>query len=238
MTWWCWRVAPSSAVHSASRDEVFLRVGDETRRLTFGQRRELLFDKGQAAYESEETRVTVAAVDADLLAGYAARLGAPDPGAAAHGGLSIDGHLTVAGCLLFAQEPGREFPNAHIRVSRFRGSQRGAESRRRCTARGSHPADPRAGPRTDREMAAHTVGARSHGDLRRRWSSAAGRLARGRGQCGCSPVLQRVRRSHSRRHLRHRIEIESLGRFPGLVDLAHPEHMTRFARNSRIARMC
>lgn len=35
-----------------------------------------------------------------------------------------------------------------------------------------------------------------------------------------------------------RIEIESPGRFPGLVDFEHPERMTRFARNPRIARVC
>jgi ATP-dependent DNA helicase RecG len=35
-----------------------------------------------------------------------------------------------------------------------------------------------------------------------------------------------------------RIEIASPGRFPGLVDFEHPEHMTRFARNPRIARVC
>lgn len=35
-----------------------------------------------------------------------------------------------------------------------------------------------------------------------------------------------------------RIEIESPGRFPGLVDLRGPLQLTRFARNPRIARVC
>ena len=35
-----------------------------------------------------------------------------------------------------------------------------------------------------------------------------------------------------------RIEIESPGRFPGIVDLADPRKVTRFARNPRIARVC
>ena len=35
-----------------------------------------------------------------------------------------------------------------------------------------------------------------------------------------------------------RIEIESPGRFHGLVDVGDPLHTTRFARNSRIARVC
>ena len=35
-----------------------------------------------------------------------------------------------------------------------------------------------------------------------------------------------------------RIEIESPGRFPGIVDLSDPLKMTRYARNPRIARVC
>ena len=35
-----------------------------------------------------------------------------------------------------------------------------------------------------------------------------------------------------------RIEVESPGRFPGLVGLSDPLHTTRFARNPRIARVC
>lgn len=35
-----------------------------------------------------------------------------------------------------------------------------------------------------------------------------------------------------------RIEVESPGRFPGLVDPVDPRHISRFARNPRIARAC
>ena len=42
----------SERVHANQRDDVFLRVGDENRRLTFAQRQELLYDKGQASFES------------------------------------------------------------------------------------------------------------------------------------------------------------------------------------------
>ena len=35
-----------------------------------------------------------------------------------------------------------------------------------------------------------------------------------------------------------RIEIESPGRFPGVVDVSDPLHISRFARNPRIARVC
>ena len=36
----------------------------------------------------------------------------------------------------------------------------------------------------------------------------------------------------------NRVEIESPGRFPGLVDPNDPQTITRFARNPRVARVC
>ena len=45
-------VEPSQSMHRNAADEVFLRVGDETRRLSYTQRRELEYDKGQAWYEA------------------------------------------------------------------------------------------------------------------------------------------------------------------------------------------
>jgi len=44
-------IDPSDVVHTNVRDEAYLRVGDEDRRLSFSQRQVLLFDKGQASYE-------------------------------------------------------------------------------------------------------------------------------------------------------------------------------------------
>jgi len=45
-------VETSEKVHANRRDEVYLRVGDENRKLTFAQRQELLYDKGQATFET------------------------------------------------------------------------------------------------------------------------------------------------------------------------------------------
>jgi ATP-dependent DNA helicase RecG len=42
---------PSERVHANRREEVFLRAGDETRRLTPSQAQELVYDKGQAFFE-------------------------------------------------------------------------------------------------------------------------------------------------------------------------------------------
>ena len=43
--------------------------------------------------------------------------------------LATGDELTMAGCLLFAEHPEQVLPNAHIRVSRFRGTERGTGAR-------------------------------------------------------------------------------------------------------------
>ena len=56
-------VESSDVVHANQKDEVFLRVGDENRRLSFVQRQELLFDKGQASYEARSSRAQASWTD-------------------------------------------------------------------------------------------------------------------------------------------------------------------------------
>ena len=237
-------VAPSSVVvHATSRDQVFLRVGDETHKLTFAQRRELLFDKGQAAYESELTEVPASLFDADLLNGYAQGLGADDgQRLLVARGLSIDSRLTVAGCLRFAREPQQAFPNAHIRVSRYP---------RVAAELGSTP-KPRGGRETRGAKTAGPGGARlqiSNWQPTRRALSRAGTfddIALVPQDAWLEGVVNAaVHRSYSYAgdHIHvdlfdDPIEIESPGRFPGLVDFDRPERMTRFARYPRIARVC
>lgn len=236
-------IAPSNVVHATSRDEVFLRVGDESRRLTFIQRRELLFDKGQAAFESEPTRASVTEVDEGLLTGYAKKLGATDSRRMLMArGLTDGAKLTVAGCLLFAREPGRELPNAHIRVTRFRGSQRGTGSRQ------SMAEDIRI------EGPIPRILERARGQIQA-WQPVRRALTRAGTFDDVELVPEdawlegvvnaAIHRSYSMSgdHIHvdifdDRIEIESPGRFPGLVDLTRPLDMTRFARNPRIARVC
>ena len=44
-------IPPSSRVHSTTRDEVFLRTGDENRRLSFEQRIEFQYNRGDTSFE-------------------------------------------------------------------------------------------------------------------------------------------------------------------------------------------
>jgi ATP-dependent DNA helicase RecG len=74
-------VNASDRVHSNHRDEVYLRIGDETRKLNFAQRRELEFDKGQSNFETTAPRTSEGVeLDEALLNDFAEHLGHPDPG--------------------------------------------------------------------------------------------------------------------------------------------------------------
>lgn len=238
-------VEPSEIVHSNKRDEVFLRVGDENRRLTFRQRQELLYDKGQSSYE---TRVLEGAdldqLDMDLVDAYASAVKAPDaPRLLQARGLTDDHALTIAGALLFANEPQRFIPEAFVRVLRYRGRERGTGARQQLVE------DVRAeGPIPRQLQIARQAIARLQ-PVRRALVVETGRF-------GDVPLVPEdawleglvnavVHRSYSIAgdHIRvdifdDRIEIWSPGRFPGLADVSNPFDATRFARNPRIARVC
>lgn len=238
-------VQPSAGgVHANARDEVFLRVGDENRRLSFAFRQELAFDRGQGSYEAR----TVDGADLDgfdqaLLAEYVRITGARSAESLlAARGLATEGRITVAGCLLFGQHPQAWLPEAFVRVLRYRGRDRESGVRQQLTSddvfEGSIPQILTAA----RARVVEVTPARR----------ALGRA----GRFQDVPLVPEdawleglvnavVHRSYSLAgdHIRvevfdDRIEITSPGRFPGLVDLSHPACAPRFARNPRIARAC
>ncbi|HEX5983563.1 MAG TPA: ATP-binding protein [Solirubrobacterales bacterium] len=237
-------VAAGETVHANQKDEVYLRVGDENRRLSFAQRQELLFDKGQASYESRPLPgATLDDLDRPLLEGYAEAVGAPDPLRLLRArGLATDSQLTVAGGLLFATSPQEFLPEAFIRVLRWRGSERGSGARQQLL-QDIHIEGP---------IPEQLLEAREH--VQRLQPTR--RALQSNGKFGSVPLIPEdawlegivnaaVHRSYSAAgdHIRveifdDRIEISSPGRFPGLVDLSDPLTTVRFARNPRIARVC
>lgn len=238
-------VETSAMVHSNQRDEVFLRVGDENRRLTFHQRQELMYDKGQATYES--TIVQGAALedlDAELLADYARAVNHPDPERLlrARGLMNRSGQLTTAAVLLFAVHPQTWFPEASVRVLRYQGTERGTGARQRLL----HDV------RIEGAIPLQLTGARSEIFSCLPTRQALGPSGRFE-KVGLIPqdawleglVNAVIHRSYSVSgdHVRielfdDRVEIESPGRFPGIADASDPLKVTRFARNPRIARVC
>jgi ATP-dependent DNA helicase RecG len=71
----------SDVVHASVKDVVYLRVGDENRRLSFSRRQALLFDKAQASYEIRAVAsADLSELDVDLLPADAEAVRAPDAG--------------------------------------------------------------------------------------------------------------------------------------------------------------
>jgi ATP-dependent DNA helicase RecG len=239
-------IAPSDTVHATSKDEVYLRVGDENRRLNFRQRQELLYDKGQASYEvTEVPSASLTDLDQKLLRAYAAELGHPDPGRLLVArGLRVGRRqrLTAAALLLFARDPQRWYPKAYVRVLRYRGAERGSGRRQQLVA------DERIAGPIPRQLQEGRPAVLNHLPTRRALA-ADGRFS----DLGIvlEPVWPEglvnavIHRSYSMHgdHVRveifdDRVEISSPGRFPGLSDPSQPLAVTRFARNPRIARVC
>ncbi len=239
-------VEESQQVHATNKDEVFLRVGDETRKLNFDQRRELLYDKGQASFEATPLGEATFGGDLDsgLLTSYAEALNHPDPERLLHarGLLTRDGQVTTAAVLLFGAHPQQWLPEACVRVLRYRGAERGTGVRQNLI---------------------HDI--RVEGSIPHQLSEArqvifdllpTRRALTENGRFEPVPLVPEdawleglvnavIHRSYniSGDHVRvdifdDRIEIESPGRFPGLVHPRNPREVTRFARNPRIARVC
>jgi ATP-dependent DNA helicase RecG len=243
------RIEPGERVHETSNGECLLRVGDESHRLTYTQRRELEFDKGQAQFDGFPAEgVSFAEIDDDLVNAYQRKIGVKSRSIKdifnARSLLTLKGQVTNAGYLLFGKAPQTLFPQAYVRIIRFLGVERGTGARlgveegMDIRVEGSIPwAVQRASAEIERLIP------------QRRSLSPLGRFE-------AAPIVPRdawleglvnavIHRSYSLSgdHIRveiypNRIEIESPGRFPGLANPNKPLEISRFARNPRIARVC
>lgn len=239
----CLRVEPDDVVHATAGDDVYLRVADSNCKLSFSQRQQLLYDKGQVVYESGPV---VGTAIGDLVLAqvedYATSVGASgQEKLLAARGLLLDNTPTIAGYLLFGAHPQDRFPHAQVRVSRFLGSERGLGARQRLGD------DERIeGPLPEMLLRAGRIV--DEWQPRRRALGPSGRfdaLPLVPTDAWLEAVVNAVvHRSYSMSgdHIRvdifeDRIEVESPGRFPGIVDLRDPQAVHRFARNPRIARV-
>jgi ATP-dependent DNA helicase RecG len=229
-------------VHANRKDTAFLRVGDENRKLTFAQRQELVFDKGQGSFEMRMSTSPVDDVDSGLLGAYASAIGAEDPeGLLLARGLARDGYLTIAGSLLFGRHPQGTLSEAYVRVLRYRGKERGTGSRQQLLE--DHRVE---GCLPHQILESKELVERLQ--PRRRALGPEGRF----GDLALVPddawleaiVNAVIHRSYSLAgdHTRveifdDRIEVTSPGRFPGIVAMSPPDEAPRYARNPRIARV-
>ena len=114
----------SHSVARSSDDEVFLRQNDRSVRLKREQVLALEYDKGQRIFEDEVIEdSSLDDVDHEVLDRYKEILGtdAPDEQVLRSRRFMRDGRLTVAGALLFAQDPSVMMPQALVRVLRYDG---------------------------------------------------------------------------------------------------------------------
>jgi len=237
-------VPPSEQVHATHRDEVFLRVGDEDRRLDFEQRIQLRYDRGDTTFEKTPARTYGDdSLDLDAVAEYAAKIGAaaPDNLLQARDLVGGNGEPFTAGQLLFGVNPQRGYPQAYVRVLKFAGRERrtGMEqnlvSDIRCE--GPLPRQIDAARQAVKEVLPERKSLGKDGRF---------------GWFGIVPeevwlealVNAVIHRAYSNfgDHIRlevfdNRIEVSSPGRFPGIVALDDLTQVRRFSRNPRIARV-
>ncbi|TCL38873.1 ATP-dependent DNA helicase RecG [Anaerospora hongkongensis] len=122
--------ADKERVHETESGEVFLRVGDESKRLNYEQRLSLEYDKGSRLYEDEiiaDCRMDDLDVEALTEFGKAVEFAGQEWEqllyARGFARRSDSGpRITAAGVLLFAQNPTVFLPSARIRFIRYEGS--------------------------------------------------------------------------------------------------------------------
>jgi ATP-dependent DNA helicase RecG len=237
-------IPASERVHEGTDGTCYLRVGDQSMKLSFDDRLELQYSKGERQFDSQPLHgAEVSGLDAEALASYASAIGAGSARAALTGRhlLTRHGDVTVAAELLFGTDPQEYLPNAVIRILKF-------DSLRRETGQRQNIVEDIRIEGTLPTMIRDAVTAVRRLLPRHRRLSDTGEFV-------WDPVLPEdawlegivnavLHRSYSLAgdHIRvelfpDRIEITSPGRFPGLADPRHPLSIARFARNPLIARV-
>ena len=124
-------IEASPRLHTTQADEAFIRVGDRSRKLSFDDRLQLMYDKGLIHFEETAVeRATIDDLDLDAVADYCEQIGY---------GKSVeeflresDGYLvekrgvvhpTVVAILLFGKKPQDFMPRAYIRFIRYDGTE-------------------------------------------------------------------------------------------------------------------
>ena len=105
---------------------MFLRQGDKSVELDREQVIRFEYVKNQRHFEDEiADRSSIEDVDPEVMARYKADIGTdlPDEQVLRSRGFLVDGHLTNAGVLIFAENPTRFIPCARVRVIRFDGNK-------------------------------------------------------------------------------------------------------------------
>ena len=238
------QIPPSREVHTTVRDDVFLRVGDENRRLSFEQRIELRYDRSDSGFEATPARTYGhAELDPELVARYAEIVGHPNPQRLlqARELVAADDTVFVAGQLLFGEFPQRTNPQAYVRVLQYSGNVRRTGRAqnlvRDVRCEGVLPQQIEAAREAMRQALPRQKSLGPDGKFgwfevipEEVWLEAI-----------VNAVIHRSY-SNSGDHIRvsvfsDRVEVSSPGRFPGITAPDDLTNVRRFARNPRLARV-
>ncbi len=124
-------IEPSSHVHSNQADEVYLRVGDKSKKLGFNDRLQLTYDKGERSFEDKPVpEVELDDLDIDFVEEYVRKIGYQKSAISyltENKGFvkKKDGkvQISAAAVLLFGRNPQNFFPRARIRFIRYDGTE-------------------------------------------------------------------------------------------------------------------
>jgi len=124
-------VEPSMQVHANQADEVFMRVGDKSKKLTFEERLQLMYDKGERFFEDKPVpEADIEDIDLAFVKGYIDRIGyskTPIEYLKENKGFVKEKNgkvqISSAAILLFGKNPQLYFPRARVRFIRYEGTE-------------------------------------------------------------------------------------------------------------------
>lgn len=125
------QIFPSSQLHANQADEVFYRVGDKSKKMSFEQRTRLMYAKGGRYFEDAPVRdATLDDIDLDFVEDYITKIGYGKSALeylrnnkdfiTARNGLE---EISNAAILLFGKNPQRFFQRARVRFIRYEGTE-------------------------------------------------------------------------------------------------------------------
>ncbi len=124
-------IEPSMAVHANQADEAYIRVGDKSKKLTFEERTQLMYDKGERYFEDKSVPdATIDDIDVGMVQSYIDKIGyskTPLEYLKENKGFVKvkNGEEVISGAaiLLFGKNPQLYFPRARIRFIRYEGTE-------------------------------------------------------------------------------------------------------------------
>lgn len=122
----------SNRVIAAPNDDVYLRQGDESIKLSYEQRTQLSYDKGQRFFEDETVLdATLEDIDENIVQDFKSHFDLSERSTEEilkDRRFLVNGKLTKAAILLFGKYPSAFFPQARVRFQRFDGTDMGTGS--------------------------------------------------------------------------------------------------------------